>query len=125
VKFNDGEGIEMRNLRLARLALPIVITTAAVLASSLPARAEIIKLVSVANGKCLQPINASKDRGEAIVQEPCNGSVAQQWTVQYSSNGRYVHLINRSSQLCLDARGKGVDGTPIQQWPCNWISNEK
>jgi Ricin-type beta-trefoil lectin domain len=35
-----------------------------------------------------------------------------------------VHLVNRSSNLCLDARGKAVSGTPIQQWPCNWISNE-
>ena len=117
----------MRNRRLIRLVFLTAITSAAVLASLLPAQAEdsIIKLVSVANGKCLQPINTSTDRGEAIVQEPCNGSVAQQWTVQYSSNGQYAHLINRSSQLCLDARGKGVDGTPIQQWPCNWISNEK
>ncbi len=36
-----------------------------------------------------------------------------------------VHLVNRSSHLCLDARGGATNGTPVQQWPCNGISNEK
>ena len=35
-----------------------------------------------------------------------------------------VHLVNRSSNLCLDARGGATNGTPIQQWTCDWISNE-
>jgi hypothetical protein len=26
--------------------------------------------------------------------------------------------------LCLDARGGAADGTPVQQWTCNNISNE-
>jgi hypothetical protein len=82
-----------------------------------------VNLVSGTNGKCLQPINQSHTQGDAIVQQTCNGSTAQQWTVRTVSDSA-IHVINRDSGLCLDARGKAVDGTPIQQWPCNQISNE-
>jgi hypothetical protein len=102
---------------------PIVVTT--VLAFIAPAKAEdpIVKLVSSQNGKCLQPLNASTVQGTAIVQETCNGSTAQQWTVTSVSSTK-VHLVNMASHLCLDARGNAVNGTPIQQWTCNKISNE-
>ena len=89
-----------------------------------PARAEdqIVKLVSSADAKCLQPVNGSTAQGAAIVQKTCNGSTAQQWTVHLVSSTK-VHLINRASGLCLDARGKAVNGTPIQQWACNSITS--
>jgi hypothetical protein len=98
--------------------------TVAGLTIARPAHAEdaIVKLVNAESGKCLQPINGSLNQGDAIVQQPCNGSAAQQWTVSVSSNK--VHLINMASHLCLDARGKAVNGTPIQQWTCNQITNE-
>jgi Ricin-type beta-trefoil lectin domain len=115
----------MRNHRLVTLLSAAAIATAAGLAVASPAQAEdqIIKLVSVENGKCLQPINGSLNQGDAIVQQSCNGSVAQQWTVPSGFSSK-VHLVNRSSHLCLDARGKATNGTPIQQWTCNSISNE-
>jgi hypothetical protein len=116
----------MRNHRHLTLPLIAAIATAAVLAVAPPAaRAEdaIVKLVSSASGKCLQPVNGSHNQGDAIVQATCNGSAAQQWTVHAVSSTK-VHLINRTSRLCLDARGKAVNGTPIQQWTCNSISNE-
>lgn len=115
----------MRNRRLVALLFAAAITTAADLAVASPAQAEdpIVKLVSVQNGKCLQPVNGSLNQGDAIVQEPCNGSVAQQWTVHPVSSTK-IHLVNRSSHLCLDARGGAINGTPIQQWTCNSISNE-
>ena len=81
----------------------------------------IVQLVNQESSKCLQPVNGSE--GAAIVQETCNGSVAQQWTVT-NVNSTRVHLVNRSSHMCLDARGGAVNGTPIQQWTCNKISNE-
>jgi hypothetical protein len=90
-----------------------------------PAHAEdvIIKLVNAASGKCLQPVNGSLSQGAAIVQETCNGSVAQQWLVTSALTTK-LHVVNRASQFCLDARGKAVNGTPIQQWTCNKITNE-
>ena len=111
-----------------RLSIKLSLAAGTILASlaAVPhARAEdaIVKLVSAQNGKCLQPINGSHNQGDAIVQQPCNGSTAQQWTVHLVS-GTKVHLINRASGLCLDARGKAVNGTPIQQWTCNTITNE-
>ncbi len=115
----------MRNHGYRKLWLTLGIVIAAVLAVATQARAEdqIVKLVSSANGKCLQPINGSHNQGDPIVQETCNGSTAQQWTVHLVSSTK-VHLINRDSGFCLDARGKAVNGTPIQQWTCNGISNE-
>lgn len=115
----------MRNHRLVTPLFAAAITTAAALAATSPAQAEdpIVKLVSVKNGKCLQPVNGSLNQGDAIVQQPCNGSVAQQWTVKSVSSTK-AHLVNRSSHLCLDARGGATNGTPIQQWTCNRISNE-
>jgi Ricin-type beta-trefoil lectin domain-like len=114
----------MSNRRMIT-TLAAATVSAAALTVAPPARAEdpIVKLTSGETWQCLQPINGSLNQGDAIVQEPCNGSLAQQWTVRQVSSTK-VHLVNRSSNLCLDARGKAVNGTPIQQWTCNWISNE-
>ncbi len=115
----------MQNYRFVTLLFATTITTAVGLAATSPAQAEdpIIKLVSVENAKCLQPVNGSTDEGAAVVQEPCNGSVAQQWTVKTVSSTK-VHLVNRSSHHCLETRDKAINGSPIDQWECNWISNE-
>jgi hypothetical protein len=101
------------------------LSTVAALTVASPAQAEdpIVKLVSLQNGKCLQPVNESANAGDAIVQMTCSGRPAQQWRVTSVSSTK-VHLVNRASNLCLDARGGATNGTPIQQWPCNWISNE-
>jgi hypothetical protein len=110
--------------RLAALLFAGAVVTAATLAAAVPAQATtIVKLVNSQSGKCLQPVNASGLAAAAIVQMTCNGSTAQQWTVTTVSSVSH-HYQNRSSGLCLDARGDGSAGTPIQQWPCNTISNE-
>ena len=114
----------MKNHRLFKLLFAAAMAAANLAVAPL-AHAEdaIVKLVSGKNGKCLQPVNGSLTQGDAIVQQPCNGSVAQQWTITSVSSTK-VHLVNRASHLCLDARGKAKNGTPIQQWTCNKISNE-
>jgi hypothetical protein len=119
-----GEAQMLRNSS-ATLLFVVSLATALAVASTRPASAEdpIVKLVSSENGKCLQPLNGSNAQGVAIVQQPCNGSTAQQWTVTTVSSTK-VHLVNMASHLCLDARGGAVNGTPIQQWTCNKITNE-
>jgi ricin-type beta-trefoil lectin protein len=119
------KGQDMRNLIHSTLALVAAFACPACIAAAPPAYAEdlIVKLVSVSSEKCLQPLGGSSARGVAIVQRTCDGSVAQQWLAPASVTTK-VHLVNRASSLCLDARGKAVDGTPIQQWPCNTITNE-
>ena len=62
------------------------------------------------SNQCLQPINDT-GQGAAIVQEPCNGGAAQQWTV-VSVGSNVFHYVNVLSGLCLDARGGAVNGTP-------------
>jgi hypothetical protein len=122
----------MRNQRFAtRLLAAAIAATAGVAAAPRAAAQDNINLVSAESGKCLQPINASSEPGVAIVQVTCNGSAAQQWTatdvegtIQASTPWQVVHLVNGASHLCLDARGEAVNGTPIQQWPCNSITNE-
>jgi hypothetical protein len=76
---------------------------------------------------CLQPVDESTEQGAAIVQMPCreNKGVpipAQVWTRPPSDN--IFHFTNSKSGLCLDARGGAANGTPVQQWTCNNISNE-
>jgi Ricin-type beta-trefoil lectin domain len=76
---------------------------------------------------CLQPLGQSTAQGVAIVQEPCTTPTppteAMEWV--YVPNGSAgFHFENALSQLCLDARGKAEDRTPVQQWTCDQISNE-
>ena len=113
----------MRNHRRAALLFAAITVASAAAPRATRAENPIVKLVNGENAKCLQPVHGSTNRGDAIVQQSCNGSVAQQWTVIQVSATK-VHLVSRASQLCLDARGGAKNGTPIQQWPCNSISNE-
>jgi len=108
---------------MIRLSLAVAVTVTVLAATPAQAEDPIVKLVSVQNGKCLQPRGGSSLQGTPVVQMTCNGSVAQQWTVHPVSSTK-VHLINRSSRLCMDAMGKAVNGTPIVQWTCNTITNE-
>jgi hypothetical protein len=115
----------MRNHRLAALVAAAAMATASALAVAAPAYADdpIVELVSAETFQCLQPAGGSSALGVAIVQEPCNGSAAQQWT-ETPPLGTKIHLVNRSSGLCMDARGGAATGTAIQQWVCDWITNE-
>ena len=78
---------------------------------------------SLLGGMCLQPINKSMEAGAAIVQQACTGLPEQIWIWMALPNG-VSHLMNGLSGLCLDARGAAQNETPVQQWPCNQISNE-
>jgi hypothetical protein len=101
---------------IGSLLLPLVATPAA-------AGCETCQIYNFLSNQCLQPINGSAEQGAAIVQEPCNGGLAQNWTrVQVSGN--VSHYVNSLTGLCLDARGGAVNHTPVQQWTCNRISNE-
>lgn len=111
--------------RIVSLVVGLTTAIASVSASgSLAAAANTDEIYNFLSDQCLQPINGSIGQGVAIVQEPCNGGTAQQWT-EVSVGSNIFHYVNVLSGLCLDARGGAVNGTPVQQWPCNSISNEK
>jgi len=81
---------------------------------------------NVSSGMCLQPVDNSIYQGDAIVQEPCDPTNdAQSWTRTWNYVDDTNQFRNVHSGLCLDARGGATNGTPIQQWTCNSISNEK
>jgi hypothetical protein len=118
----------MRNSRL--FALFFVVIGACLLTATTQAADQVVQLVSVQNGKCLQPAKGSSANGTAIVQVACDGSAAQFWDMHFNASGfannhTWYQLSNQSTHLCLDARGGAVNGTPIQQWTCSGISNEK
>jgi hypothetical protein len=73
---------------------------------------------------CLQPAGGSGDAGTPIVQEPCNtANPAQNWAPAGLGGSSY-EFVNQQTGDCLDARGKNVNHTPVQEWPCTGISNE-
>ena len=119
---------KMRNSRL--FALFFVVIGTCLMTATARAADQVVQLVSVQSGKCLQPTQGSSANGVAIVQESCDGSAAQFWAMHFMASGfannhTWYRLINQSTHLCLDARGGAVNGTPIQQWPCSGISDEK
>jgi hypothetical protein len=118
-------------------ALPLLLglataVTGVLVTASPAAAASAIQILSVnanepAGAKCLQPVGASLDAGAAIIQTHCDSSsrnLAQQW-VPEDLGGGVVRYRNVNSNLCLDARGGATNGTPVQQWTCNAISNER
>jgi hypothetical protein len=78
-------------------------------------------------GLCLQPADGSFDTGAPIEQVTCNRDTAlQRWEWSRVSPNEAVYRIrNVATQLCLDALGGATNHTPVVQWPCNQISNEK
>jgi hypothetical protein len=119
---------EERQVKRGRIASVVIGLTAAV--ASVPATASLAAAASTPgdiynflSNQCLQPVNGSTGQGAAIVQEPCNSGAAQQWVSIPVGDGT-VHYQNVLSGLCLDARGGAANGTPVQQWTCNGISNE-
>lgn len=79
------------------------------------------------NLKCLEPLSGLLDPGVPIVQAPCvPGRAEQLWNRVFDGSGSGVlQYRNKATSLCMDARGGATNGTPIQQWTCNTISNEK
>jgi hypothetical protein len=73
---------------------------------------------------CLEPQNDSAVQGTPVVEQPCKASGAQQWIYLNVGSGDF-QFMNAETGLCLDARGGAANHTPVQQWTCDGISNEK
>jgi Ricin-type beta-trefoil lectin domain len=117
------EGIRVKRRRTVSLFIGLLAAVAAgMLVSAPPAAAA----GGLHNGEyyelCLQPVGGSMEPGAAIVTEFCNDSAEQDWL--WDIGTPVFHWRNGRSGLCMDARGGAANGTPVQQWPCNSISNE-
>ena len=77
---------------------------------------------------CLQPEHETPTNGLAIVQQRCKENDRyQRWffsvkRLDYQKPGIYW-VVNSGSGQCLDDRdGRTADGSPVQQWTCNFTS---
>ena len=117
----------IRRRTLTSLLLVGTMSTILTMVAVLPANATtFVRIKNFGNELCLQPAGDATGTGVAIVQEPCTTDPAQVWeAVSVDSNNDVYHFVNETSNLCLDARGGAVNGTPVQQWTCNSITNER
>jgi 1-phosphatidylinositol phosphodiesterase len=70
-------------------------------------------------GKCLDDYYDSNSAGAAVDLYSCNGTAAQQWTVNTDATVRI-------NGLCLDVTGGGTgSGTPVEVWTCNGGANQQ
>ena len=70
-------------------------------------------------GKCLDDYNSSTTPGATVDLWDCNGTGAQQWTVQPDRT-------LRTAGLCLDVTGGATaNGTHVQLWTCGGSSNQQ
>jgi ricin-type beta-trefoil lectin protein len=111
----------VRNLTLAAASIVAGLAAFHSLAAQQTSSARIFNARSL---KCLQPVSGSNAEGAAIVLATCDTTNAAQYWVKVPVSGNVAHYMNISSQMCLDARGGPANGTPVQQWPCNKITNE-
>jgi mannan endo-1,4-beta-mannosidase len=71
-------------------------------------------------GKCVDVRSGSSTNGTPVQLYTCNGTTAQQWTIQTDGTIRALGK-------CLDITGgttATANGTPIQLWDCNGQSNQ-
>jgi Ricin-type beta-trefoil lectin domain-like len=116
--------------RTAGLMLAVAAVASLSAVAALPASAStgyykiFVQVAGSAPAMCLQPADPDGGAGTAIVQQPCANIRVQSWA-PLSLGGTSYQFLNQASGLCMDARGGAARGTPIEQWPCNTISNER
>jgi hypothetical protein len=82
-------------------------------------------IVAVASDKCLQYAGAVEDIGARAEIRTCDGSKAQQFTLQPAPGG-YQSIVNAQSKKCLDVAALSTeDGAAVQQWDCNGGANQQ
>jgi hypothetical protein len=87
-----------------------------------------IQIVNWRNSTCLDVAGGSRDAWVPVVVNPCVAidmatDSSQLWAPMYAGSPAISTLVNRHSGLCLDLyMNNSRNGTPIQQYPCNWTS---
>jgi hypothetical protein len=75
-----------------------------------------------ASGLCLDNLGSTSTFSSfSIVERACASVASQQWTLAPASGG-CSHVINRSSDLCLNNRGSLTSQTTIGQYSCSTSS---
>lgn len=110
-------------LTAAAIALPGVMSATAGHASATqgaPDKGITVALRAKNSDKCLTA--AGPGDGSAILQLPCNGRAAQQWTLRRGT----TEIRNDASGKCLDVWG-GVNGNgvAVTTWHCDGASQQR
>jgi hypothetical protein len=121
--------MRIRSRTAALLAAAAGLTVAAALPATASASPTgyyklLVRVGASAPVMCLQPADPAGGAGTAIVQQPRAGVQAQNWA-PLSISGTSYRFLNQASGLCMDVAGGAASGTPVDQWPCNSISNER
>ncbi|MDQ1436499.1 MAG: hypothetical protein QOK43_128 [Acidimicrobiaceae bacterium] len=89
---------------------------------------------SIYSGKCADVAGNNSANGTQIWSWPCNGNVAQQWSIvpvgTMNGGGILWYELHRMTPFskCMDldiAQGGANYGAKIQEWDCNGGSNQK
>jgi hypothetical protein len=115
----------MKRRGLVSLLLTCAVGVIAGVAAVSPANAAgvFMPIRNEGNFLCLQPASAAAEA--AVVQAPCNGSIAQGWWFQQTSASNRYHIVSQLSGLCMNAFGATANYTPVLMIDCVTVSNEE
>jgi Ricin-type beta-trefoil lectin domain-like/Alginate lyase len=89
-------------------------------------------IVRNGSAKCLGIVGGATADSSKADQYTCNGSVAQNWSLQSSATAGQVTIVNALSSKCLDIKSAGTaNGTQIQLYSCNgtaaqvWVAEDQ
>lgn len=123
-RARDGQRHRRRKFALHKAVYLVAFVMALALSAKPAAADQPFVFFNSHTGMCLGPENDSMLQGAAIVQEPCKAGGAEEW-LYISLGSAGFQFENALTGMCLDARGGAANHTPIQQWTCNGISNQK
>lgn len=112
---------------IASSAFAVTTAVAGLVATAAPALADDhfdVTVRSTVSGKCLAPQGNSSADGVPIVQTTCTGNPFQRWDFVDHDNSNF-QIRNAVTLKCMDALGGATNGTPVVQWPCANISNQR
>lgn len=120
-----------RFARTLAVAAAVAATGCVTLAAAAPANAVARRtlfynqIVNWHSGKCIDVDGASQAVGAKVQQFACNGTVAQQWTKQFTDSGYFMLRVAASGQ-CLDVEGASqANGHRVVQMPCTGAYNQQ
>jgi len=124
-----------RRRRTLALALAAAVVTVAAtcltLLSAGPAGAAVVantfyNVVNVNSGKCVDARAAATANGTAVQQFTCNGTGAQEWEFQPTSNGNFrVNAFNDVTKVWDVTNVSTADSAPIQLWAYGGGANQQ
>jgi Ricin-type beta-trefoil lectin domain len=109
-----------RTSRFFRGLLPAV-AALGLLATAAPAHAStVIEVKQKYSGKCMDVRDGNTNVGAYVQQYDCNGTPAQQWTLNLVPGTSDTYYFQNADGLCLEDRSSFMfNGAPVDQAQCN------